>query len=417
MKVMNSLLEGIRILDLTDDKGMLCGRMLADIGADVIKVEKPCGDPARRIGPFYHNITHPEKSLYWFAYNLNKRGITLDIETSDGQELFRKLVATADVVVESFPVGYMKKLGLSYSALSKINPRISVASISPFGQTGPYKNYKASDLTGMAMGGYVYLCGDPDRPPIRMGFPQAYINAASEAAAAIMVAIYYRDSSGKGQYIDVSMQQSVVMSTMQAVPFWMLDHSNLERSGAFRVGLSSHARSRQTWPCKDGSVNFVIYGGRAGATRNTNLVKWMAEENMAPEFLRKLDFHTFDMFGVTQEGMDELEDPICKFFQSHTKEELLKEGAKRQVSVVPVCSPSEVVNSTQLKARDFWIDVEHPELGEKIKYPGWAIKFSKTPCQLRYRPPLIGEHNMEIYHNELGLSTDEIVMLAQSKVI
>lgn len=414
---MNQLLDGIKILDLTDDKGMLCGRMLADIGADVIKIEKPGGDPSRRIGPFYHNMPNPEKSLYWFAYNLNKRGITLDIETGDGKELFKKLVVRADVVVESFPVGYMEKLGLDYPELSSINPRISMASISPFGQTGPYKNFKASDIVGMAMGGYVYLCGDTDRPPIRIGFPQAYLHAASEAAAAIMVAIYHRESSGKGQYIDVSMQQSVVMTTVQAVPFWLLDHTNLERSGAFRVGLTAHTRSRQTWPCKDGAVNFIIYGGVAGAPRNTNLQKWMIEENMAPDFFQKIDFYTWDIFNITQEEMDALEEPIYKFILSHTKDELLREGGKRQIPIVPVSSPGDVVNSAQLKARDFWMDVEHPELGEKIKYPGFAIKFSKTPCQLRCRAPLIGEHNVEIYHNELGLSTEDLVSLAQSKVI
>lgn len=414
---MEQLLDGIRILDLTDDKGMLCGRMLADIGGDVIKVEKPCGDPARRIGPFYHNIQHPEKSLYWFAYNLNKRGITLGIETADGKELFKKLVAKADIIVESFPVGYMKKLGLGYRELCKINPGIIMASISPFGQTGPYKNYKASDIVGMGMGGFLYLCGDPDRPPVRIGFPQAYFHAASEAAAAIMVALYYRDTSGKGQYIDVSMQQSVVMCSLQAIPFWEMEHVNLERSGAFRVGLSSHARSRQTWPCKDGAVNFVIYGGRAGAFRNTNLVRWMTEENMAPEWLQKIDFNTFDMFNITQKEMDEFEAPIVKFFLSHTKEELLREGAKNKVSVVPVASPAEVVHSPQLKARNFWIDVDHPELGETIKYPGFGIRFTETPCRLRYRPPLIGEHNAEIYQNELGLSSEELEVLAQSKVI
>lgn len=414
---MKNLLEGLRVLDLTDEKGMLCGRMLADLGAEVVKIEKPMGDPSRQIGPFYHNVPHPERSLYWFAYNLNKKGITLDIETLDGQDLFKKLVAKADVVVESFPVSYLKKIGLDYRVLSEINPQVCMASITPFGQTGPYNHYKGSDIVGMAMSGYLHLCGDPDRPPLRIGVPQANFHGASEAAAAIMVALFYRDQSGKGQFIDVSIQQSMVSTTLQAIPFWQLANTNLERSGDFRVGLSSGARSRQTWPCKDGAINFVLYGGTAGSSINTNLVKWMTEENMVNDYLMKIDFPNWDVFKITQEEMDKVEEPIYKFFMNHTKDELQREGAKKKVPIVPVSSVSEVVNSEQLKAREFWIGVEHPELGETIRYPGFAMKLSQAPCQVRYRAPLIGEHNLEIYQNELGLSKKQLLYLVQSKVI
>lgn len=414
---MDSLLEGIRVLDLTDKKGLLCGRILADLGADVIKIERPGGDCARNIGPFYHDIPHPEKSLFWFAYNLNKRGITLNIETSDGQAILKQLVRQADVVIESFPVGYMDKLGLGYSGLAEVNPNIIMASISPFGQSGPYKNYKATDIVGMAMGGYLYLCGEPDRPPVRIGCPQAYLHAASEAAVAIMVALYHQEVSGEGQYIDVSMQPSVVVNTLMAIPFWLLNETILERSGAFRVGLTSGTRQRQTWPCRDGQVNFVIYGGKAGATRNRNLVRWMDSQGMAPDYLKKIDFDTWDVFNITQDEWDQIEEPVGKFFLAHTKEELFTESANWKVAVCPVASPAEVVNSIQLKHRDFWLDVAHPELGTSLKYPGFCLKFSETPSQVRRRPPLIGEHNSEIYQDELGLSKDEIIMLTQAKVL
>ena len=146
------LLGSLRVLDLTSEKGYLCGRMLADLGADVVKIERPGGDMGRRLGPFYHDIPHPEKSLYWFAYNASKRGITLDIETTDGRELFKRLVMTADVIIESFPVGYMDKLGLGYEALSRINRGIIFTSISPFGQSGPYSSFKDSDIVLVSMG-------------------------------------------------------------------------------------------------------------------------------------------------------------------------------------------------------------------------------------------------------------------------
>ena len=176
---MDSLLQSLRVLDITDEKGLLAGRVLADMGADVVKVEKPGGDNARTIGPFYHNIPDKEKSLFWFAHNLNKRSITLNIETRDGQQIFKDLAAKADVVIESFQPGYLDKIGLGYDSLEDINPGIIMASITPFGQTGPYRDYAASDIVIMAMSGHLYLSGDPDRPPVRFGVPQSSLKGRS----------------------------------------------------------------------------------------------------------------------------------------------------------------------------------------------------------------------------------------------
>ena len=180
----DSLLAPYRALDLTDEKGLICGKVLADMGADVIKVEKPGGDPARRIGPFYHDDPDPEKSRSWFAFNANKRGITLDIETADGKEIFNRLVKTADLVIESFDPGYMESLGLGYPDLEKINPLIILVSITPFGQSGPYvdQGYKVNDMIAWALGGTLYITGDPDRPPNQVTFPQAYLHGGMEGA-------------------------------------------------------------------------------------------------------------------------------------------------------------------------------------------------------------------------------------------
>jgi crotonobetainyl-CoA:carnitine CoA-transferase CaiB-like acyl-CoA transferase len=414
---MDSLLEGVRVLDLTDEKGLLAGRMLADLGADVIKIEKPGGDDARNIGPFYQDVPDPEKSLLWFAFNLNKRGITLDVRCQDGKTIFKQLSNEADVVIESFGVGHMERIGLSYSILSEINPGLVMASITPFGQAGPYKDYKASDIVGMGMGGYLYLCGEPDTPPIRISAPQAYLNAASEAAAAVMIALYHREATGEGQFVDVSMQQSLVMTTVQAIPFWLLNKVVLERSGPFRTGLTSGTLQRQTWPCKDGLVNFVIYGGRAGAEGHARLVEWMDEEGMATDYLKQLDFAEWDVFNISQGEWDSIESPIGKFFLTHTKAELVEGGMKRLLPICPVSSPSEVVNSAQLGARGFWIEVEHPELRTTLKYPGFCPRFSETPCRVWRRAPLIGEHNMEVYSDELGLAAENIMLLKEAGVI
>jgi len=152
------MLSPYRVLDLTDEKGLLCGKLLGDLGADVIKIERPGGDPARNLGPFYHGEADPEKSLFWFAFNTSKRGITLDIETTDGQEIFKRLVKGSDFVIESFPPGYMDQPGLGYSVLEKVNPRVIMVSITPFGPTGPYKDYKAPDIVAWAMGAQMYTC-------------------------------------------------------------------------------------------------------------------------------------------------------------------------------------------------------------------------------------------------------------------
>jgi benzylsuccinate CoA-transferase BbsE subunit len=247
--------------------------------------------------------------------------------------------------------------------------------------------------------------------------PQAYLHAASEGAVAIMMALYYRDRSGEGQWIDVSMQQSVVMNTVQAIPFWLLNQTVLERSGAFRVGLTSATRQRQTWPCKDGSVNFVIMGGRAFYNTRSRLVKWMEEEGMSTEEVSKIAFRDWDGFNITQEELAKIEGPTSRFFLTHTQKELLYGGIRRGIAICPISSVADVVDYEQLKARDFWIEVEHPELNTRIGYPGFCFKFSETPCRIWRRPPLIGEHNIEVYCGGLGLSMEEIIVLKEAGIV
>ena len=233
-----SALLPIRVLDLTEGGCMLGGRMFGDTGADVIKIEPP-GGSSSRIGPYYKNIADPEKSLFWFAYNTNKRGITLDIKKPEGQELFQKLAEKADIILESFGPGYMDNLNLGYSDICKIKPDIIYTSITPFGQTGPKANYKASDLTLWASGGFLNDCGDPDRAPVWIGFgPQATLFGGAEGAIGSMTAFWYRMNTGEGQFVDVSMQESTISANMNVLPMW--DVNKVE----FQPGRSSLIRSR-----------------------------------------------------------------------------------------------------------------------------------------------------------------------------
>ena len=225
-----------RVLDLTDERGLLAGKIFADLGADVIKIERPGGDPARSVGPFYKDVPDPQRSLFWFAYNTGKRSITLNIESSEGQELLKSLVKSADLLVESFPPGYMDKLGLGYQVLSELNHRLIMTSITPFGQTGPYASWKGPDIVPWAMGCYMWMTGEPGRAPLRISHPpQAYLHASAMAAVGSLMALRYRAMTGEGQHVDVSAQQCPVWMLTHTYAYWDLMKVNLGRQGGWRA--------------------------------------------------------------------------------------------------------------------------------------------------------------------------------------
>jgi len=410
------MLKGYRALDLTDEKGFLCGRVLGDLGADVIKVEKPGGDPSRSVGPFYHDEPHPEKSLYWFAFNANKRGITLDITTKDGKAIFIKLLKTSDFIIESFPPGYMDSLGLGSEELSKINPRLIFVSVSPFGQTGPYKKYKGSDIILMAMGGFMFLTGDKDRPPLRISVPQAYLHGGLQAAAGAMVALYWREKTGEGQHVDLSIQHAITMTMLNTPAFWFLDKAIIHRAGPFRVAGRAHVEQRNTWPCKDGYITTIIAGGDLGAPVNKRLVEWMDSEGMANDFLKNKELEKLDMAKITPELEAAIEGPIGQFFLAHTRKELYEGAIKRQIWLYPVQTCEDLMKSPQLLERKFWRNVEHPGLGAFITFPGHPAKSSEVNFDLKNCAPSPGEHNIQIYE-EIGMSKEELIMLQQGGVI
>jgi len=412
------LLSPYRVLDLSNELGFLCGKIFGDLGADVIKIEPPGGEPARRLGPFYGDQADPEKSLFWFGFNNNKRGITLNLESARGRELFAKLVAKADFVIETFTPDYLNTLDLGYTALAKINSRLVLTSITPFGQTGPYSRFKASDIEIMALSGCMSLTGDPDRPPLRVTFPQSYGWTGSYAAMGALIAHYHRQLTGEGQQVDVSAQACLLWAFSHAHTFWDLNRQLEKRAGSFMTGRSiTGARMRVFWPCQDGYLNFIIYGGEAGRRTNQALVEWMDSKGMAPDFLKQKDWKTFDIAQVSQEEIDRMEAPIGDFFKGVTKAEFFKEVVKRQMLGYPVASVKEIFADPQHQARSFWQKIEHPELKTSIDYPGGFAKFSNGACQIWRRAPLIGEHNQEIYGKELAISPAQIAELKKQGVI
>jgi crotonobetainyl-CoA:carnitine CoA-transferase CaiB-like acyl-CoA transferase len=418
----DSLLGGCRVLDLTDEKGCLCGKILGDFGADVIKIEKPEGDPSRNRGPFYKDISDTEKSLFWFATNTSKRGITLNIEDPDGRRIFKKLVKTADFVIESFDPGYMDALGLGYSELERIKPDIIMTSITPFGQTGPYSKYQATDLVGVAMGGLARILGDLGRPPVRMSCdPQAYFQAGVHGATGLMVAHYHREITGEGQHVDVSMQEAVQLSTMNTIEAYDLMKVNIIGMGQFLISPRPEPLGplflRFVVPCKDGHVVLYFIGGMAvGIHSSTALIHWANEEGMALE-LKDYDFNQWDGSTVTQQDYDGLIKVIGEFLMTKTKDELLEGAVQRGIMMAPCATMADILKNPQLEAREFWVEVNHPELGKSIPYPGAPVKLSEAPWAIQRRAPLIGEHNEEIYGKEMGFSDEEIAALKVRRII
>jgi crotonobetainyl-CoA:carnitine CoA-transferase CaiB-like acyl-CoA transferase len=412
------VLAPYRVLDLTDENGWLCGRILGDLGADVIKVEPPTGDPARRKGPFYHDLPDPEKSLPWFAYNANKRGITLDLESAKGQDALRRLSRRADFVIESFAPGDLDVRGVGYHALSELNPRLVFTSITPFGQTGPYAHYRGCDVIAMAMSGFMSFVGEPGKPPLRVTLAQAPMWASMYAAAGTLIAHHHRQKTGQGQHVDVSMQAGILWALANAPAFWSLNRENLQRAGAQVVGRSvTGARMRAIYPCRDGHINFIIYGGEAGKRSNEAMVEWMAEQDAAPDWLKEKNWDAFNVAAATQEEIDAIETHLSAFLAQRTKVEFAAESVKRGILGYPVNNARDICGDPQLEAREFWHAVEHPELNATLAYAGAFAKFSATPITIRRRAPRVGEHNEQVYLNELELSRREFEELKREGVL
>jgi crotonobetainyl-CoA:carnitine CoA-transferase CaiB-like acyl-CoA transferase len=409
------MLNNLRVLDLTDQKGFFCGKILAEFGMDVIKIEPPGGDPARNIGPFYHDIQDPNKSLYWLAYNESKRGITLDIRRPEGREIFKALVYRADVVIESSHPGYLENMGLAYEQLAAINPKLIMASITAFGQTGPYRDFKGCDLISMALGGIMSQTGEKDGPPCRLDPDHTYCLTGTNAALAIFIAYYHRELSGEGQYIDVSMLECVIRENYREVPVsWEFGHYNASRNG----GLMNRGRfySRTIWPCRDGHVTWTMFGGKVGANDNERLAEWMAEEGLL-DGLDDIDWRNLDFETLTQKEVDRIESRVLKLTLNHDKKDLEREAVRRGVRLSAVNDVKELFESDQLGFRNFWQYVEHPALAERIAYPGQLFLSNETEVGVRHKAPDIGEHNKAIYEDEMGFKKDKMLDLAQKGII
>jgi crotonobetainyl-CoA:carnitine CoA-transferase CaiB-like acyl-CoA transferase len=410
-----SMLSPYRVLDLTDERGLLCGRILADLGADVLQIEPPAGNPARRVGPFHGEEPDPERSLYWWSYASNKRGITLNPAVPDGKALFERLVRSAHFLIESGAPGEMAALGLGYDDLAALNPALIVVSITPFGQTGPYSAYRASDLVGMGLGGFMYVTGDPDRPPVRVGFPHFYLHGAAAGATGAMLAHAQRCLTGLGQHVDVSCQEAVARALANAPAAYAVERAVIVRQGSYRqTGKGQFMRI--TWPCKDGFVNFQFSGGASSGQSVNNFVRWMADEGMGDAYMESLDFKALGYGTISKEMLDRIVGPVSNFLMLRTKQELFEGAIARRVLLFPVATFGDILANPQLEARSFFQTVERPGMAAPLTALGPFVRASATPLESNAAPRL-GGHNEEIYVQELGLARADIERLHAAGVI
>ena len=396
-------LAHLRALDLSElVAGPYCAKLLGSLGAEVIKIETPVyGDPARHLGPFSKDDVNPERSALFGHLNAGKKSLTLDLKSSIGQDLLHELLQAADIVVESFSPQAKEALGLSHARWQEIKPDIIVTCVTNFGQKGPNRDREASELTLLAEGGYLYQCGDPAREPLKpYGYQGQYVGGL-QAAVATMGAVSFRRSSGRGQVIDVSLQESVALLTAGAIAWYNSFGVTFHRAGS-RVSASAarQAYSGNLLPCKDGHV-FISAG-----QNQEMLALLVGEPKLASKELWKKAAHY----------AEEIDEACRSWLKDHTRAEVVQRAQELRVAVTPVLNLEEVLHNDQLNSRQAFDWVYSPE-GEAVAFPTSPFRFSPCPLPKGLRPPELGEHNAEVLHDLLGLSDRDLSELFSLGVI
>jgi len=399
------MLSPYTVLDLTDERGELATMMLGDLGADVIKIEPPQGSASRRMGPFLEDGPESERSLNFFAFNRNKRGITLDLSADEGRAALLRLVEKADFLIESAPPGEMAELGIGFDVLRRTNPRLVYVAITAFGQDGPHAGFAASDLTLAAMGGQMSVQGNPDRPPVRVSLPQVWLHASSEAAVAALTAHARMLSSGEAQFVDVSAQTAMVSTMLHARVAHAIQGRDFNRGGSdLQLGTMSLP---MVYECADGYIVMLQNGAML-----TKMVPWLVEDGVIPEeWIEGEDWPTYDIRLVMQQPLNySIEDvlgAVGRYVRPYSKRELLERGLREGVTIAPVNTVEELAGFRHLEERGYWLTAPLPN-GRQIPVPGVFARLSETPMTVRRWAPGLGEHSEAILGRTLGLSADEI---------
>jgi crotonobetainyl-CoA:carnitine CoA-transferase CaiB-like acyl-CoA transferase len=411
-------LTGYRVLDLADEMAALCGKMFADLGADVVKIEPPGGCPTRKIPPFLDDGSGADGSCYFLAMAAGKRSVTLDLEQAQGRELLGRLAETADFLIESSGVGYLDRLGLSYEALADRNPRLIYTSVTAFGDRGPAATWRAVDIVGWAAGGMMAMMGEPGRAPLQVSVPQAFSHAGSEAAVASMLAHLERARSGIGQKVIVNMQAAGVWATNSETAYPALEDRSLERSGIIPAGGTRSSLYR----CADGYVQLLLGGGMFGPT-TTGLLDWAREHSVQPEAQMDIDISTWtpERYRAGDPAfLDEMaaaETTIGELLKRLTKAAITRRADANGWVVAPVATIEDVAHNCQLQARDYYQHVTHAGLDRELTLVGPFARLSASPGVGARPAPALGEHNAPVLRGELGVSEADFAALEAAGVI
>ncbi|MDO8671935.1 MAG: CoA transferase [Dehalococcoidia bacterium] len=402
----DAAMAGVRIIDLTHHiAGPYCTKLLADYGADVVKVEKPGeGDPARRLAPFLGDVPHPEKSGLFAYLNTNKRGITLNLRSQSGREILLRLVENADILIENFAPRVMPDLGLTYETLKEINPRLVMVSISNFGQTGPYRDYKASELVLNAMGGEMYSRGLADREPLKLGGDSVQFQAGTVASLATSIALWAAEEKGIGDHLDVSIFETQIGSI------------DLRGGNIMGYGYTKRVEKREEGAVVRGYPEGV-YICSDGYVQITGRIRYW------PRILKMLDYPeelSVPVFGTAAgQANGDMLDIFNAYFipwcLDRTKSEIFLKGQAANVLVGPLNTMEDIANDPQFESREFFVEVEHPAMG-KLTMPGAPYKMAETPWEMRRPAPLLGQHNEEVL-GSLGYDRENLVKLREAGVI
>ena len=385
-------LAGIRVLDLTTNYAAYAGRLLADLGADVVRREPPEGSPVRELAPFQRGPNGECSSFAHAFLDAGKRSVTLDLATAQGCERFAELAAASDVVIETPPVSTFAGKSVELEHIARRNPSLVLVSISPFGRTGPYAGYEATDLTLLAAGGLLSLGGYADSEPLAIQGEQAMLASGIHGAVAALAALYERTQTGKGQWIDVSGQECVAFALEDAVAEWSIN-AHVRR----RQGDTAREAGTGVYPCKDGHISVVA--GRLGTAKAfLALTEWIAASGTpAAAALRAPQWQDFK-FRQSPEGVACFAEIFGAFCATRGKQELYREGQARQIAIAPVNTIADAVQDAQLAANSFFERQLDGALGKELIFPGPPYRLSRTPARRRGRAPGLGEHDAELIH-------------------
>lgn len=394
-------LKRFRVLDLTDLQGQFAGKILADLGLEVIKVEPPGGDAVRRLAPFRDRVPDPEASLPFLYLNSNKKSITLNLEREEGRELLKTLARQSDILLESFPPGEMERWGAGYQALAQENPGLVMASITGFGQEGPYASYRSSDLVDLAMGGLLYVFGEPAKPPCKPPETQAFYTASAYAALGSLFALYHRQVSGRGQHLDISIQEALAVID-QIISSAANEKLVLRRDGAQHKQVSP----ANVFPCRDGHVYLFV-----SAAGN----HWKQFLNLWPDHPAAFDEPEWESPGHRRQNTAAINDAVRQFTRRFSRADLVEQMQSHGIPCLPVNTPQEFLQDEQIQARGFLQSVQHPRWG-CYRHPGapYLVDGQRMPIG---PAPSIGQHNAEVYGKLLNLELHDLALLRAANVI